>query len=122
MNPIYLSLMIFLNVTLLIILVPGGPVENRDFTGLGGVTFWGFNVFLVSLGLGAFYASYAVLANLAYAGLLTRGLALGFTLVYAIDLAGIFPKSPTQMSKTLMSFELINLSMGIYLFILSLFI
>ncbi len=121
MNSIFMSLMIFLNVTLLIILVPGGPVENRDFSNLGGIVFWGFNVFLVCLGLSAFYATYAVLANLTYAGFLTRGVALGFIVVYAIDLAGIFPKSPTKMSKALMSFELINLSMGVYLFILSLF-
>lgn len=122
MNTLYISLMIFLNVTLLAILVPGGPIENRNFTALKGFVFWGFNLFLISLGLGSFYASYAVLGNLSNAALMTKLIALAYIIVYAIDLAGIFPKSPTKMSKSLMLFEIVNLCMAVYLFIIALFI
>lgn len=45
---IFASTLMFINVTLLAILVPGGPIENRDFNGLRGIVFWGFNVFLIT--------------------------------------------------------------------------
>jgi hypothetical protein len=122
MNTVYLSLIIFLNVTLLSILVPGGPIENRDFSALKGFVFWGFNVFLITLGLVSFYTIYAVLSNNPSSNLLTKVIASGYMVVYAIDLAGIFPKSPTEMSKTLMLFEIINLCIATYLLILSFFI
>lgn len=119
MNTVYLSIIIFLNVTLLAILVPGGPIENRDFSALKGVVFWGFNVFLITLGLTSFYTIHAVLANNSTAVLLTKSIAIAYVTVYAIDLIGMFPKSPTKMSNTLMLFEIINLCIAVYLFIIS---
>lgn len=119
MNTVYLSIIIFLNVTLLAILVPGGPIENRDFSALKGVVFWGFNVFLITLGLTSFYTIHAVLANNSTAILLTKSIATAYVIVYAIDLIGMFPKSPTKMSNTLMLFEIINLCIAVYLFIIS---
>ncbi len=117
MNTIYLSLIIFLNVTLLAILVPGGPIENRDFSALKGVVFWGFNVFLIALGLTSFYTIYAGLADNPTAILLTKSIAISYIIVYSMDLIGIFPKSPTKMSNTLMLFEIINLCIAVYLLI-----
>ncbi len=116
---LFISFMAFLNVTLLSILVPGGPIENRDFSGLKGITFWGFNVFLVTLGLGTFWTSYLVLNQLPLAQMMTRIVAGGYIAVYALDLAMIFPKSPTKMSKPLMLLEIVNLCMAVYLMILS---
>jgi len=122
MNTIYLSVIIFLNVTLLSILVPGGPIENRDFSTLKGIVFWGFNVFLITLGLTSFYAIYALFADSSYTFILIRTIATGYMIVYALDLMGIFPKSRTKMSKTLMLLEIINLCIAVYLFILSFFV
>ncbi|GAB6106629.1 hypothetical protein [Fusibacter bizertensis] len=122
MNHFIVSFILFLNVTLLAILVPGGPIENRDFSRLKGVVFWGFNVFLISLGLVTFWTSYAVLKDVSYAALMIKVVAVGYALVYALDLAMIFPKSPTKMSKTLMLLEIVNLSLAVYSFILSEFI
>lgn len=122
MNHIFVSIVLFLNVTLLAILVPGGPIENRDFSKLKGVVFWGFNVFLVSLGILTFWTSYIVLKDLSYAAMMIKVVSVGYGLVYALDLAMIFPKSPTKMSKALMLLEIINLSLAIYSFILSEFV
>jgi hypothetical protein len=122
MNTVYLSIIVFLNVTLLAILVPGGPIENRDFSALKGFVFWGFNVFLITLGLTSFYTIYTILANDSTAILLTKFISISYIVVYAIDLIGMFPKSPTKMSNTLMLFEIINLCIAVYLLVLSFFI
>ena len=45
--------LLLLLVASFVTLVPGGPIETRDFSALGGAVFWGFNVFLVTLGLAA---------------------------------------------------------------------
>ncbi|GKS12093.1 hypothetical protein [Paenibacillus chitinolyticus] len=111
------SLLVFLNVTLLTILVPGGPIENRDFSKLTGVVFWGFNLFLISLGIVSFIACYLLLISHSNAILITQMIAVLYFIVYTIDLAGMFPKSPTKMSKPLMLFEIINTTMAVFLFL-----
>ncbi|WP_372009381.1 hypothetical protein NBRC13296_01490 [Paenibacillus chitinolyticus] len=111
------SLLVFLNVTLLTILVPGGPIENRDFSKLTGVVFWGFNLFLISLGIVSFIACYLLLISHSNAILITQIIAVLYFIVYTIDLAGMFPKSPTKMSKPLMLFEIINTTMAVFLFL-----
>ena len=114
---IYASALMFINVTLLTILVPGGPIENRDFNGLRGIVFWGFNVFLITLGITSYITSYLLLISNPYALPMARIISVLYFIVYIIDLAGIFPKSPTKMSKTLMLIEVINASLAIFLFI-----
>lgn len=116
---IFISLVLFLNVTLLAILVPGGPIENRDFTHLKGSVFWGFNVFLISQGLMTFVNAYFVLSGISIWQPLAIAVAIGYMIVYALDLAKIFPKSPTKMSKALQLLEIINFSVAVYLFILA---
>ncbi|AZS13223.1 hypothetical protein [Paenibacillus lutimineralis] len=111
------SLVVFLNVTLLTILVPGGPIENRDFSKLKGVVFWGFNLFLISLGIVSFIACYLLLISHSNAIFITQIIAVLYFIVYTIDLAGMFPKSPTKMSKPLMLFEIINTTMAVFLFL-----
>ncbi|SMF92214.1 hypothetical protein SAMN05661091_5725 [Paenibacillus uliginis N3/975] len=111
------SLVVFLNVTLLAILVPGGPIENRDFSKLKGVVFWGFNLFLILLGITSFIACYLLLISHSHAIFITQIIAVLYFIVYIIDLAGIFPKSPTKMSKPLTLFEIINTSMAVFLFL-----
>ncbi|MGX8796117.1 hypothetical protein ACR6HW_08565 [Fusibacter sp. JL298sf-3] len=115
---LWMSFWLFLNVLLLTVLVPGGPIENRDFSAMKGAAFWGFNVFLIAIGLGAFVGSYALLVGAQWAVLLGQVLSVLFAGVYLIDLAGIFPKSPTPMSKSLLFFEIINSCVAVYTFIL----
>ncbi len=114
---IFASALMFINVTLLTILVPGGPIENRDFNGLRGIVFWGFNVFLIILGIASYITSYLLLIANPYALYMAQIISVLYFIVYLIDLVGIFPKSPTKMSKTLMLIEVINASLAIFLFI-----
>ncbi|ASA20536.1 MULTISPECIES: hypothetical protein [Paenibacillus] len=111
------SLLVFFNVMLLAILVPGGPIENRDFSKLKGVVFWGFNLFLILLGVMSFITCYLLLIAHPNAIFITKIIAVLYFIVYIIDLAGIFPKSPTKMSKPLILFEIINGSMAVFLFL-----
>lgn len=111
------SVLVFLNVTLLTILVPGGPIENRDFSKLKGGVFWGFNLFLISLGIISFIACYLLLISHPYAIYITQVIAVLYFIVYVVDLAGIFPKSPTKMSTALMLLEIINTTMAVFLFL-----
>lgn len=111
------SLLVFFNVMLLAILVPGGPIENRNFSKLKGVVFWGFNLFLILLGVTSFITCYLLLISHPNAIFITKIISVLYFIVYIIDLAGIFPKSPTKMSKPLMLFEIINASMAAFLFL-----
>ena len=114
---IFASVLMFLIVTLLVVLVPGGPIENRDFHGLKGVVFWGFNVFLITLGIMSYITSYLLLIANSNAIALSKVIAVLYFILSIVDLAGIFPKSPTKMSKTLMLMELIISSLAVFLFI-----
>lgn len=114
---IFASILMVINVTLLTILVPGGPIENRDFNGLRDIVFWGFNMFLITLGIASYTTSYLLLIANSYAIPMAQIISVLYFSVYIIDLVGIFPKSPTKMSKTLMLIEVINSSLAIFLFI-----
>jgi len=109
---------LFINVSLLTVLVPGGPIENRDFSHLKGLIFWGFNLFLISLGLLSFITSYFLMLKYSWALWVAIILGLAYLFVYALDLAKIFPKSPTDMSKVLMLMEIINSLAAVLLIII----
>lgn len=113
----FAGLLLFSNVTLLAILVPGGPIENRDFSNLKGVTFWGFNIFLISLGLATFVNVYLLFENQEISIIMGIIISIFYMFVYLLDLGKIFPKSPTKMSNSLMLMEIINLMISILSFI-----
>lgn len=115
---IILGSVLFLNVSFLTVLVPGGPIENRDFSHMTGFSFWGFNIYLISLGLSSFIISYYLILGASWA--YTLALVLGFMYlgVYLLDLLGIFPTSPTAMSNPLMLMEIINALLAVYLIVL----
>ncbi len=115
-----LACLLFVNMTLLTILVPGGPVENRDFSNMPKKAFVGFNVFLVGLGvvsiLGAFWL---MTSTSTYAVVVALLLGVLYAIVYFIDLAGVFPKSGTPMSPALMGFEIVNANAAVFLILFS---
>lgn len=106
------GLMMLLNVFLLVILVPGGPIENRDFSKMSGFLFWGFNAFLIALGLASFFVGYLFFTGNAAitSGIFLATLYLG---VYVMDLVGLFPKSPDKMSSVLRLCETVNACVAI---------
>lgn len=93
---------------LLAVLVPGGPVETRSFADLPAWVYWGFNAFLI--GLGVFTVIALVFAALKRRWAFTTAIVAGalYILVYVLDLAGIFPVSPDPMPAALLWIEVID--------------
>lgn len=75
-------------------LVPGGPIETRDFSALGGSLFWGFNVFLIALCALAFVCAIGLLRNQAWPRYPAIAAAWGYIFVVLLDLGQVFPTSP----------------------------
>lgn len=118
--PIAIACLLFVNMTLLTLLVPGGPIENRDFSSMPRPAFIGFNVFLVSLGVGSI--AVALWMMISGSGLaVSVALVLGglYAMVYFIDLGGLFPKSVTPMSPVLMGCEILNANAAVFLVMLA---
>jgi hypothetical protein len=86
-------------------LVPGGPIETRDFSHITVPVLLGFNLFLTTLVLGSFLASVGLCFSSPWARTASFLAAASYVLVYAIDLAGWFPSSPTPMPPTLFAVE-----------------
>lgn len=98
---------------LLFSLVPGGPVEHRDFSRLDAGVLLAFNLFLTLLGIGSLLLAFGVLrrSRLAHGAAMLAGIAY-FT-VYALDLIGLFPQSPTAMTTALYLIEIAGLAVAI---------
>ena len=87
------------------VMVPGGPVEARDFSAIAPVILGGFNLFLTLLGLGSLVLAFLI-ASGRYDGYFFAGLiGIGYFAIYAIDLAHNFPKSPTPRPSLLFGLE-----------------
>ena len=114
-----IAILLILSVVLLSILVPGGPIENRDFNHMKRSVFRSFNIFLVSLGLTTIITTWFALKQDNWAYGLSFVLGLLYLGVYLLDLFAIFPKSPTKMSPKLASIEKINSVVAILLILLS---
>ncbi len=118
--PLVTCLILFLNVTLLSILVPGGPIENRSFKHLKRFIFLGFNIFLISLGLTSIILCYFLLLGNILAFKISLFLGVLYFIIYMLDLGKIFPKTSTNMSNTLMLIEIVNSMFALLLIIFSL--
>ena len=104
---------LIVSVALLSSLIPGGPVENRDFSHIHPGILGGFNVFLTVLDLGSLVLAYFAFKQRPWALSLAFAAAVGFFGVYAIDLAQIFPRSPTPMSFALALIEVLGMTAAV---------
>lgn len=105
---------------LLSLLVPGGPIENRDFSHINPTILLSFNVFLTILGIGSFVLILYVLQKNTWGWRLSILAGLSYLIVYVIDLGKVFPRSPTSMSTALLSIEVLGSVIAIPLIYLSL--
>ncbi|WP_322987815.1 hypothetical protein [Hoeflea sp.] len=111
--------LLLLLVASFITLVPGGPVESRDFSALGGPVFWGFNVFLVLLGLIAIGAAIGLLGGRPNAAWAAIAACWGYVFVVLLDLGGVFPRSPDPIPLMLGLIEIFDLILAFYVGLLS---
>jgi hypothetical protein len=107
------SFLLLVSGLLLSSLVPGGPIENRDFSHINAGILLTFNIYLTVLGLGSFVLIPHVLRAGRYAGMLGVLSGLSYLVVYAVDLLGWFPKTPTEMSIPLVLIEVIGMVLAL---------
>ncbi len=100
-------------------LVPGGPIETRDFSGLGGGVFWGFNAFLIALALLAVGSAVAMLRGSAAAGWGAIVAAWGYIFVVLLDLGHVFPTSPDPIPLMLGLIEILDFILAFYVLALA---
>lgn len=115
----YIALLLIVSSLALMTLVPGGPIENRDFSHISPLILSVFNLFLTTLGLGSLMLAY--FAKLQYrwavAGSLLAG--LSYFVVYVLDLAHVFPVSPTPMPALLELIEILGTLLALALLVCS---
>lgn len=100
-------------------LVPGGPIETRDFTGLGGPVFWGFNAFLIALALLATGSAIAMLRGSRKAAWGAIAASWGYVLVVLLDLGHVFPTSPDPIPLFLGLIEILDFILALYVMALA---
>lgn len=100
-------------------LVPGGPIETRDFSHINPLTLGVFNTFLTTLCLGSLLLIYFVLRSEHWAMVMSAISGLSYLGVYGLDLAEIFPVSPDAMPPALLSIEVFGSILSIPLLVLS---
>ncbi|WP_170367618.1 hypothetical protein [Ruegeria arenilitoris] len=100
-------------------LVPGGPIETRDFSGLGGAVFWGFNAFLIALALLAVGSAVAMLRGSATASWGAIVAAWGYIFVVLLDLGHVFPTSPDPIPLMLGLIEILDFILAFYVLALA---
>lgn len=106
------AILLIVAVALLAPMVPGGPIETRSFLALPRWVFWGFNVFLIALGVGSIVTSVLVLDGGTWAYGIALGLGAGYVAVFGLDLAGVFPRSKDPQPPTLLQLEVLDLTIG----------
>ncbi|WKD50168.1 hypothetical protein [Microbulbifer spongiae] len=116
-----ISGLLVLSAVLLGLLIPGGPIENRNFSHIAPAILGMFNTFLTVLGIASLSLAYFSIGagNLALIASAICG--ISYFLVYALDLAKIFPVSPDKMPITLFIIEVAGLILAIPLTLLSLY-
>ncbi len=78
-------------------LVPGGPIETRDFSHLSSAVFWGFNIVLLLLGLSGLAVSYGAWQGKRWASWGAIPIFWLYLAVFVLDWAQVFPPTPDAM-------------------------
>ena len=104
---------LLVSAALLSSLIPGGPIENRDFSHIHPGVLGAFNAFLTTLDLGSFVLAFFALKQRQWALSTAFYAAVAYFAVYAVDLAQIFPRSPTPMSFYLALIEVMGMSAAV---------
>ncbi|MDM5175846.1 hypothetical protein PO883_01345 [Massilia sp. DJPM01] len=96
-------------------MVPGGPIETRNFANIGEASVILFNIFLTALGIGSLALVYFLLKGGRWVAHATAIAGLGFAVVYALDLLSIFPVSLDPMPSLLQRREIIGMIISLAL-------
>ncbi len=111
--------LLFISALLLSSMIPGGPVESRDFSHYSPFILAAFNTFLTLLGLASFIIPLLLLRQWRHSGLAATLCGGSYFLVYALDLLQIFPLSVTPMPDLLRWLETLGLILSVPLTIIA---
>lgn len=114
------SSLLVVSAVLLGILIPGGPIENRNFSHISPVVLLIFNTFLTILGIGSMLLAYFSLTSYEISFIAAAICGISYFTVYVLDLGKIFPVSPDKMPRALLIIEVVGLLLAIPLTLLSL--
>jgi hypothetical protein len=118
--PRYLvSALLLLSAFMLAILIPGGPIETRNFSHISPVVLGMFNVFLTTLGLLSMLLIYFTLAGGRDAFAVSALLGASYFVVYALDLGNLFPVSSDPMPQALRVIEIFGMAVSLPLMAVS---
>ncbi len=115
-----LSALLFALFLCLALLIPGGPIEHRDFSHLSPLVVWTFNTFLTILGFATLLLGFFVLRRQRWAVIGSIIAAFLFLVTDLLDLLQIFPTSPTSPDPLLRSFLFLILALSLGVLLLSL--
>jgi len=101
-NKNIVSALLLLSFVLLAVLVPGGPIETRNFTHINPVILGALNTFLTLLGIVSILLVYFISKEKKWAFIVSAICGISYFLVYALDLGKIFPVSPDSMPQALL--------------------
>lgn len=113
------ALLLILSGALLASLIPGGPIETRDFSAIPLSVLILFNLFLTTLGFGSFILALACIYGGRYVGKWVFLAGLSYQLVYLADILGVFPQTPTAMSNHLLVAEITGILLSALLITLA---
>ncbi|WP_221797186.1 hypothetical protein [Oceanobacter mangrovi] len=116
------TVLMVISATLLSAMIPGGPVETRDFSAYSPVILGSFNTFLTLLGLLSYGTAWFTWRRQRWALICASLCGAGYFMVYAADLVQLFPQSPIAMPAALLVMEVIGLVLAVPLLILPLLI
>lgn len=114
-----ITILLLLSCGLLSVLVPGGSIETRDFSHINPLVLACFNTFLTLLVIMSILIVYYLLQEINWAYIVAAICGLSYFVVYALDLAGIFPVSPDSMPLTLFIIEVLGSIISIPIILLS---
>ncbi|KPM47982.1 hypothetical protein [Jiulongibacter sediminis] len=112
-TPTLISSLLVLSAVNLTLMVPGGFIESRDFSHISPMILGAFNILLTALGMISFFLAYFVFRKQRWAFMASLLCSIGYFIVYVIDLAEIFPKSPSPMPTSLLSLEIFGTILSI---------
>jgi len=114
-----IAILLILSCGLLGVLVPGGSIETRNFSHINPFILACFNTFLTLLVMTSILIVYYLLREINWAYIVAAICGLSYFVVYALDLAKIFPVSPVPMPQTLLIIEVIGLIVSLPIMFLS---
>lgn len=118
-SPLPVAALLVVSAIMLGVLVPGGPIETRDFSHISPLVLGTFNSFLTSLGMGSIALAYFAFKRHRSALWASAFCGVSYLAVYLLDLGHVFPVSPDAMPSTLWVIEVLGSVVSLPLVILS---